>query len=262
MKSFIQPLTQPKQSLTDIITKIAPEDASNSDTIRSIVKWFEKTRPEKTARDYLAQLACHFEEVAECTEALGLAAPAIRKLSTNIRTTDAVYADTDYQCRTLPEGWRKELLDSLCDQIVTAIGVAHCANLDIVGALAEVNYSNWSKFENGEPIRDEHGKIIKGRNYKTPVLDGFVLEAPKWVSPEPKAGMRFKCRDNTEVVEVLCVSTQYDNDNRQVVTYRFVNTGDCFTAPESVFRRRFEGLQDNLEPMDSRHTFIQRLRTE
>lgn len=71
MKTLIQPLTQPKQSLTDIITEIAPEDAGNSDTIRSIVKWFEKTRPEKTARDYLAQLSCHFEEVAECTVAIG-----------------------------------------------------------------------------------------------------------------------------------------------------------------------------------------------
>ena len=159
------------------------------DTISSIVKWFEKTRPEKTARDYLAQLSCHFEEVAECAEAIGFPTPAMRTLSKNLRTTDVMYVDTDYQCKTLPESWRKELLDALCDQIVTAIGVAHCANLDIVGALAEVNYSNWSKFENGEPIRDERGKIIKGRNYKTPVLDGFIMEAPQWVTPEPKVGM-------------------------------------------------------------------------
>lgn len=74
--------------------------------------------------------------------------------------------------------------------------------------------------------------------------------------------MRFKRRDNTEVVEVLCVSTRYDDDKHQMVTYRFVNTGNCFTAPESVFRRRFEGLQDNPEPVDSRHLFIQRQRTE
>lgn len=240
MKSFIQPLTQPKQSLKDIITEIAPEGTGSSDTIRSIVKWFEKTRPEKTARDYLAQLSCHFEEVAECAEAIGYPAPAITKLSENIRITDTAYADTAYTGKPLPEGWRKELLDALCDQIVTAIGVAHCANLDIVGALAEVNYSNWSKFENGEPIRDGHGKIIKGRNYKTPVLDGFVLEAPKWVMPKVEAGAKFKLRENNEVAEVVCVSALHDNSKRTMITYRFVESGDCFTAPEDVFRRHFE----------------------
>lgn len=240
MKSFIQPLTQPKQSLTDIITDIAPEDAGNSDTIRSIVKWFEKTRPEKTARDYLAQLSCHFEEVAECTAAIGFPNQTLRKLSETIRGTREALADIDYTGKVLPEGWRKELLDSLCDQIVTAIGVAYCANLDIVGALAEVNYSNWSKFVNGEPIRDEHGKIIKGRNYKTPVLDGFVLEAPKWSKHKLEVGAKFKARAGVEVVEVLCVGTYRTDTQRKLVTYRYVDYGDTFSAFEIDFCENFE----------------------
>lgn len=45
---------------------------------------------------------------------------------------------------------------------------------DIVGALQEVNRSNWSKFENGEPIFDENGKIKKGPNYRPPDLSKFV----------------------------------------------------------------------------------------
>ncbi len=230
------------QSLKDVIAvqelPEAPQKAT--DTISSILRWFEKTRPEKTARDYLAQLACHFEEVAECAEALGFPTAEIRKLSMSIHTTDTRYADADYYCRPLPEDWRKELLDALCDQIVTAIGVAHCANLDIVGALAEVNYSNWSKFENGEPIRNEYGKIIKGKNYKAPVLDGFVLSAPKWVTPEIEAGKQFKLRANDDIAEVICISLQHDDDERRMITYRFVNKEDCFTAPESIFRRCFE----------------------
>lgn len=262
MKSYHEPLAQPKQSLKDIITEIAPEGTGSSDTIRSIVKWFEKTRPEKTARDYLAQLACHFEEVAECIEAIGHPAPAVRNLGMNIRATDAAFADTGYAGKPLPEGWRKELLDSLCDQIVTAIGVAHCANLDIVGALAEVNYSNWSKFENGEPIRDGYGKIIKGRNYKTPVLDGFVSEAPKWVMPKVEAGAKFKLREGTAVVEVVCVSVLRDDIDRVVITYRFVDVGDCYTTPEDTFRRTFEALQDDPEPVNSPHLFIQRQHIE
>lgn len=239
----MQTENKPMQSLKDIIVVHGIEPAvtfNHTDTFRSILRWFEKTRPEKTARDYLAQLACHFEEVAECCEALGHPSETMRRYSNGFRTTDSVYVDTDYRCKPLPEGWRKDLLDSLCDQIVTAIGVAHCANLDIVGALAEVNYSNWSKFENGEPIRDEHNKIIKGRNYKTPVLDQYVLPAPKWVLSEPKAGMVFRLRDDTELVAIVCVSAMHDNDSRRMITYRVEDSDEYYTAPENVFRRRFE----------------------
>lgn len=257
-KTFIQPLVNIPDDLKDVRKSLveaiplkdilpqgsAPTDTSKPmDTIRSIQRWFEKTRPEKTARDFLAQVACHYEEVAECTEALGHPAGAIRKFSENFRIADAAYADTDYRCKPLPKGWRKDLLDSLCDQIVTAIGVAHCANLNIVDALSEVNYSNWSKFENCEPIRDERGKIIKGRNYKTPVLDQYVLPAPKWVIPEPKAGMVFRLRDDTELVAIVCVSAMYDNDSHRMITYRVEDSDEYYTAPEDVFRRRFEPME-------------------
>lgn len=233
------------QSLKDVIMVHGKPEGVQKEggVLKGILRWFEKTRPEKTARDFLAQVACHYEEVAECTEALGHPAETIRKLSENFRIADAAYADTDYHCKPLPEGWRKDLLDSLCDQIVTAIGVAHCANLDIVGALSEVNYSNWSKFENCEPIRDEHGKIIKGRNYKTPVLDQYVLPAPKWVIPEPKAGMVFRLRDDTELVAIVCVSAMHDNDSRRMITYRVEDSDEYYTAPENVFRRRFEPVE-------------------
>ena len=69
---------------------------------------------------------------------------------------------------------RQLLLDSLCDQIVTAVGVAHMFGLDITGALEEVNRSNWSKFVDGEPVFNKHGKIAKGPNYSPPDLSKFV----------------------------------------------------------------------------------------
>src|SRR5690554_3730607 len=65
-------------------------------------------------------------------------------------------------------------LDALTDQIVTAVGCAHMAGMDIVGALDEVNRSNFSKFEDGKPVFDEHGKIKKGRGYQSPALGRFV----------------------------------------------------------------------------------------
>lgn len=46
---------------------------------------------------------------------------------------------------------------------------------DMSGALKEVNLSNWSKFdENGNPIFNENGKIVKGENYFKPDLAKFV----------------------------------------------------------------------------------------
>ena len=62
----------------------------------------------------------------------------------------------------------------MCDQIVTAIGVGYMLDFDMVGALTEVNSSNWSKFEDGEPIFDENGKIAKGKDYFKPELAKYI----------------------------------------------------------------------------------------
>ena len=69
---------------------------------------------------------------------------------------------------------RRELLDALCDQIVTAVGVAYMLGMDIQGALNEVNRSNWSKFVDGKAVFNEQGKIAKSENYTPPQLVEFV----------------------------------------------------------------------------------------
>ena len=69
---------------------------------------------------------------------------------------------------------RCELLDALVDQIVTAVGVGHMMGMDVLGALEEINRSNFSKFEDGKPVFDENGKITKGKDYVKPNLEKFV----------------------------------------------------------------------------------------
>lgn len=70
---------------------------------------------------------------------------------------------------------RIALLDALCDQIVTAVGISHMLGMNIEGALFEVAGSNNSKFSNdGSPIFDEHKKIIKGPGYYKPNLTPFI----------------------------------------------------------------------------------------
>ena len=66
------------------------------------------------------------------------------------------------------------LLDSLADQIVTATGVGTFLGMNVPGALAEVNRSNYSKFEDGEPVLNENKKVMKGKDYTPPDLTPFV----------------------------------------------------------------------------------------
>ena len=68
---------------------------------------------------------------------------------------------------------RKEFLDAIADQVVTGVGVGYCADMDTVTAIRRTDQSNWSKFVDGEPLRDENGKIIKGPDFKPVNLEGL-----------------------------------------------------------------------------------------
>ena len=67
-----------------------------------------------------------------------------------------------------------ELLDALADQIVTATGVGTFLGMNVPGALAEVNRSNYSKFEDGEPVFNENKKVMKGKDYTPPDLTPYI----------------------------------------------------------------------------------------
>lgn len=67
-----------------------------------------------------------------------------------------------------------ELLDSLADQIVTATGVGTFLGMNVPGALSEVNRSNYSKFEDGEPVFNENKKVMKGKDYTPPDLTPYI----------------------------------------------------------------------------------------
>ncbi|UNU74147.1 phosphoribosyl-ATP pyrophosphohydrolase [Moraxella nasovis] len=143
----------------------------SNDTLKSISEWFKTATPAPTNKNILVQLGCHFEEVTEMIEVLtGEPLPEIVMIADELKQ-----GGTNEQVAGFIQSIdRTALLDALCDQIVTAIGVAEYMGMDIHGALDEVNRSNWSKFENGKPIRNEHGKIIKGADYEAPKLEQFV----------------------------------------------------------------------------------------
>lgn len=140
-----------------------------TDHISDIKGWFELAVPTPTDKNRAVQLGVHFEEVGEMLQTLPTHHPCLRD--------DLADVANGYKKRHEVNGEdveRIELLDALCDQIVTAIGVAHMFGMDIEGALAEVTRSNWSKFVDGKPVFDANGKIAKPPSYSKPDLTLFV----------------------------------------------------------------------------------------
>ena len=143
--------------------------------INEILKWFKKAVPEPTIENACVQIGCHYEEFSEMAVALGdnQVADKVGLNACEYKCKDDYFLDY-LKVVKCGQSDKIELLDSLCDQIVTAVGVAHMLSMDIEGALDEVNRSNWSKFENGSPVFDENGKIKKGAGYFKPDLTRFI----------------------------------------------------------------------------------------
>ena len=132
--------------------------------------WFDEAIPEPTMEQACIQVGCHIEEFNEMFEALGYEC-ATEELE---RIADSFKGSSSHQVGDVERCDKEELLDSLVDQIVTAVGVGHMFGMDVLGALEEVNRSNFSKFEDGKAVFDENGKITKGKNYVKPNLKPFV----------------------------------------------------------------------------------------
>lgn len=141
--------------------------------------WFDKAVPRPTPTNFHTQLGCHFEEVAEMVATLTPLDPATRYVLDRAKDTLEALAEHlkgGTELIMLHPTDRVELLDALCDQIVTAVGVAHMTEMDIVGGLHEVNRSNFSKFDaDGNPIFAGNNKITKGPSYRAPDLTDFAV---------------------------------------------------------------------------------------
>ncbi len=69
----------------------------------------------------------------------------------------------------------KEVADALTDILYVTYGAGHAFGIDLDKCFDEVQNSNMSKLdENGKPIYNEHGKVMKGPNYFKPDLSKFV----------------------------------------------------------------------------------------
>jgi predicted HAD superfamily Cof-like phosphohydrolase len=149
---------------------------SNAFVLEAISGWFKRALPKPEPKTQQVQLAVHLEEVAEMVETF----------HAHDKISEFHVIHTLSHLRLLSQHLKKAnpgsvtikdpigLLDALCDQVVTAVGVAHAEGHDFQGALAQVNDSNWSKFVNDEAIFDGDKKIAKGPGYFRPNLTPFI----------------------------------------------------------------------------------------
>ena len=135
--------------------------------IASVELWFRRAVPFPTDKNKDVQLGCHFEEVVEMLDCISLfaadgsgnekleaAKQHLHVLAEGLKKGTLLHAVKD----------RKEMLDALCDQLVTGTGVAHMHSMNAAEGLTRVSASNWSKFdENGQPVFDTNGKIAKNQ---------------------------------------------------------------------------------------------------
>ena len=69
----------------------------------------------------------------------------------------------------------KEVADALTDILYVTYGAGHAFGIDLDKCFEEVQNSNMSKLgEDGKPIYNEKGKVLKGPKYFKPDLKKFV----------------------------------------------------------------------------------------
>ena len=139
--------------------------------------WFELAVPRPIPKNVTTQLGCHFEEVVEMMEGFKGTNRITQAMFTQAMTSLHglalhLKADKDGSCIEVVD--RKEVLDGIGDQLVTGTGLAHMLGFEIIGALDEINASNFSKFVYGLPIFDKDLKIQKGPNFFKPNLTPFL----------------------------------------------------------------------------------------
>lgn len=149
---------------------------TEKDSVQDCYDFFIKGFPESGPKNFRTQLGIFFEEIAETMDQLDASSQedkvlihylgnAIKQAGEHLKNSNGVIGIKD----------RVELLDGICDVMVTAVGLGRHANMDVPGGFKEVNRSNNSKFgENGEPILDKNLKLIKGPLYTKPELKSFV----------------------------------------------------------------------------------------
>ena len=101
--------------------------------------------------------------------------PSFSSDKTNKLRIDLIKEELDELQEAMKNNDLLEVADALTDILYVTYGAGHAFGIDLDKCFEEVQNSNMSKLgENGEPIYNESGKVMKGPNYFKPDLSKFV----------------------------------------------------------------------------------------
>ena len=89
---------------------------------------------------------------------------------------DLIKEELDEFEEAIKEKNLKEVADSLTDILYVTYGAGHAFGIDLDKCFDEVQRSNMSKLgEDGKPIYNDNGKVMKGPKYFEPNSTGVVM---------------------------------------------------------------------------------------
>ena len=120
----------------------------------------------------------NFQKVKNFMETFGQEVKLRPSLSSNKINTlryNLIKEELDEFKQALDNNDLLEVADALTDILYVTYGAGHAFGIDLDKCFDEVQNSNMSKLdENGKPIYNESGKVMKGPNYFKPDLTKFV----------------------------------------------------------------------------------------
>ncbi len=94
---------------------------------------------------------------------------------TNKLRIDLIKEELEELTQAMNEKNLLEVADALTDILYVTYGAGHAFGIDLDKCFNEVQNSNMSKLgEDGKPIYNESGKVMKGPNYFKPDLTKFI----------------------------------------------------------------------------------------
>ena len=94
---------------------------------------------------------------------------------TNKLRVDLIKEELDELTKAMAEKDLLEVADALTDILYVTYGAGHAFGINLDKCFDEVQSSNMSKLgEDGKPIYNEAGKVMKGPNYFKPDLSKYI----------------------------------------------------------------------------------------
>lgn len=119
-------------------------------SVKNTLEFFKIAKPNPNPKDFFLQTAYNFEEWSEVVDAIGMKDTSLFEEVEGAKDALIYLATGEYsnECDRiyLEKVDRLALADGIADSIVTLIGMAHLAGINIESAFAEVSASNLSKF--------------------------------------------------------------------------------------------------------------------